>query len=456
MSQKAPLSFIIITGLMLFALFFGAGNLIFPAMLGQSAGTNLWSASLGFIITGVGLPFITILAFGFSGENDVQSLASRAHPLFGLIFTVVLYLSLGPLFALPRTGSVSYEIGIKPFLSNDVGFLPLLIFTIIYFGIACLLSINPSKMLDVVGKILTPLLLIFIGILIVVAIISPMGEIQSPSADYSDNSFFKGFKEGYLTMDTLAAFAFGIIIINTIKDKGITSRKEVLGLSIKAGIIAASLLVIVYTAMTYVGATSVEKLGQLDNGGDVLAQASNHFFGSAGAVLLGLIVIAACLTTSIGLITACSTYFNKILPVISYKSFVVIFSVFSAAVANVGLAKLISITVPVLTALYPVAIVLIVLTFFHSLFKGKSEVYLVSLLLTAIISTMDGLIASGIKMETVSVLFNQYLPLYSVGIGWVIPAIIGGLLGYMISLMKPTLRKPIKVFINYMRMNFKS
>ncbi|MGG3496039.1 branched-chain amino acid transport system II carrier protein [Peribacillus simplex] len=436
MSQKAPLSFIIVTGLMLFALFFGAGNLIFPAMLGQSAGTNLWSASLGFIITGVGLPFITILAFGFSGKNDVQSLASRAHPMFGIIFTVVLYLSLGPLFALPRTGSVSYEIGIKPFLSNDVGFLPLLVFTIIYFGVACLLSINPSKMLDVVGKILTPLLLIFIGILIVVAIINPMGEIQSPSANYSDNSFFKGFKEGYLTMDTLAGFAFGIIIINVIKEKGITSRKEVLGFCIKAGLIAASLLVIVYTALTYVGATSVEKLGHLDNGGDVLAQASHHFFGPAGAVLLGLIVIAACLTTSIGLITACSTYFNKILPVISYKSFVVIFSVFSAAVANVGLTKLISITVPVLTVLYPVAIVLIVLTFFHSFFKGKSEVYLVSLLLTAIISIMDGLMASGIKMETVSDLFKQYLPLYSVGVGWVIPAIIGGLLGYMISLMK--------------------
>ncbi|MFE4812464.1 branched-chain amino acid transport system II carrier protein [Peribacillus simplex] len=436
MTQKAPLSFIIVTGLMLFALFFGAGNLIFPAMLGQSAGTNLWSASLGFIITGVGLPFITILAFGFSGKNDVQSLASRAHPLFGIIFTVVLYLSLGPLFALPRTGSVSYEIGIKPFLSNDVGFLPLLIFTIIYFGIACLLSINPSKMLDIVGKILTPLLLIFIGILIVVAIINPMGEIQTPSADYSDNSFFKGFQEGYLTMDTLAGFAFGIIVINAIKDKGITSRKEVLGFCMKAGLIAATLLVIVYASITYVGATSVEKLGQLGNGGDVLAQASNHFFGPAGAVLLGLIVIAACLTTSIGLITACATYFNKILPAVSYKSYVVIFSVFSAAVANVGLTKLISITVPVLTALYPVAIVLIVLTFFHSLFKGKSEVYLGSLLLTAIISIMDGIVASGIKMEAVSDLFTQYLPLYSVGVGWVIPAIIGGVLGYMVYLMK--------------------
>ncbi|KQU24735.1 branched-chain amino acid transporter [Bacillus sp. Leaf13] len=443
MSKKAPLSFVIVTGLMLFALFFGAGNLIFPALLGQSAGTNLWSASLGFIITGVGLPFVTILAFGFSGKSDVQSLASRAHPMFGFIFTAVLYLSLGPLFALPRTGSVSYEIGIKPFLPDEVGFLPLLVFTVIYFGIACLLSINPSKMLDIVGKILTPLLLIFIGILIVVAIANPMGEIQSPIADYSDNSFFKGFKEGYLTMDTLAAFAFGIIIINAIKDKGITSRREVLGFCTKAGLIAASLLVIVYTALTYVGATSVEKLGYLENGGDVLAKASNYFFGSAGAVLLGLIVIAACLTTSIGLITACSSYFNKVIPAVSYKSFVVIFSVFSAAVANVGLTKLISITVPVLTALYPLAIVLIVLTFLHSFFKGKSEVYLGSLLLTAIISILDGLMASGVKIYAISDFFTDFLPLYSVGIGWVLPAIFGGVLGFAISLMK---RSPEEVY----------
>ncbi|MFC9599493.1 branched-chain amino acid transport system II carrier protein [Peribacillus butanolivorans] len=443
MSKKAPLSFVIVTGLMLFALFFGAGNLIFPAMLGQSAGTNLWSASLGFIITGVGLPFVTILAFGFSGKSDVQSLASRAHPMFGFIFPAVLYLSLGPLFALPRTGGVSYEIGIKPFLPDEVGFLPLLVFTVVYFGLACLLSINPSKILDIVGKILTPLLLIFIGILIVVAIANPMGEIQSPIADYSDNSFFKGFKEGYLTMDTLAAFAFGIIIINAIKDKGITSRKEVLSFCTKAGLIAASLLVIVYTALTYVGATSVEKLGYLENGGDVLAKASNYFFGSAGAVLLGLIVIAACLTTSIGLITACASYFNKVIPAVSYKSYVVIFSVFSAAIANVGLTKLISITVPVLTAIYPMAIVLIVLTFLHSLFKGKSEVYLGSLLLTAIVSILDGLMASGVEMDVIANIFIEYLPLYSVGVGWVLPAIIGGVLGYMTSLMK---RSPKEVY----------
>ncbi|WP_407406482.1 branched-chain amino acid transport system II carrier protein [Peribacillus sp.] len=436
MSQKAPLSFTLVTGLMLFALFFGAGNLIFPAMLGQSSGTNLWSANLGFILTGVGLPFIGILAFGISGKNDVQSLVSRAHPMFGLIFTIVLYLSLGPLFALPRTGSVSYEIGIKPFLPDGVGFLPLLVFTIIYFGVACLLSINPSKVLDIVGKILTPLLLIFIAILIIVAIINPMGDIQAPIADYSDNSFFKGFKEGYLTMDTLASFAFGIIVINTIKDRGITSKKEILKFCTKAGLIAAFLLMIVYTSLTYVGATSVELLGQLGNGGDVLAQVSNHFFGSGGAVLLGLIVIAACLTTSIGLITACSTYFNKLWPSVSYKIYVVIFSAFSAAVANVGLSNLIEYTVPVLTALYPVAIVIIALTFLHPLFKGRSEVYLGSLFLTLIFGIYDGLIAFGIPKNPVTEFLTDYLPLFSVGVGWVIPAIVGGIIGYIVCLIK--------------------
>lgn len=444
MSQKAPLSFILVTGLMLFALFFGAGNLIFPAMLGQSSGTNLWSANLGFILTGVGLPFIGILAFGVSGKSDVQSLVSRAHPLFGLIFTVVLYLSLGPLFALPRTGSVSYEIGIKPFLSADVGFLPLLVFTIIYFGIACGLSINPSKILDIVGKVLTPLLLIFIGILIVVAIVNPMGHIQAPIADYSDNSFFKGFKEGYLTMDTLASFAFGIIVINAIKDKGITSKKEILMFCTKAGLIAAGLLMVVYTSLTYVGATSVEVLGQLGNGGDVLAQVSNHFFGSAGAVLLGLIVIAACLTTSIGLITACSSYFNKLWPVLSYKAYVVIFSVFSAAVANVGLSNLIEYTVPVLTAIYPVAIVIIALTFLHPLFQGRSEVYLGSLFLTLIFGIYDGLITFGIPENSITEFLNDYLPLFSVGIGWILPAIVGGLIGYIVSLLKENPRNDIE------------
>ena len=150
---------------MLFALFFGAGNLIFPAMMGQSAGTNLWFANAGFLVTGAGLPLLGILALGISGKDDLQSLASRVHPTFGIVFTVILYLAIGPLFAIPRTGTVSFEIAVRPFLSEDVNFLPLLIFTIIFFSITCFISINPAKMVDIIGKWLTPIMIIFILIL---------------------------------------------------------------------------------------------------------------------------------------------------------------------------------------------------------------------------------------------------------------------------------------------------
>ena len=430
-------SYTMAIGFMLFALFFGAGNLIFPVMMGQLSGTNSWIANAGFVVTGVGLPLLGVLAFGFSGKSDLHSLASRVHPIFGVVFTTVLYLAIGPLFAIPRTGSVSYELGVKPLLGNTDSFIPLLLFTIIFFGVTCFFSMNSSKIVDIVGKILTPLLLIFIAILILIAIIKPMGDFSAPAESYMNNSFFKGFQEGYLTMDTLASFVFGIIVINVIKERGATTKKALMEGTMKAGLIAAGLLAIIYTALTYIGASSVKELGYLDNGGAVLAGISNHYFGSFGGVLLGLIVIAACLTTSIGLISACASYFHKMVPNVSYKNFAIILSVFSAIFANVGLMELISISVPVLTAIYPLAICLIFLTFAHPLFKGRSEVYIGSLLLTFIISLFDGFNAAGIEIEAVYNVLS-ILPLYSVGLGWIVPAIVGAFLGYGFALLRTT------------------
>lgn len=437
MSKKVPFSYLLVVGLMLFALFFGAGNLIFPAMLGQSSGTNLWAANIGFLITGSGLPLLGILALGVSGKSDLQSLASRVHPIFGMVFTIVLYLTIGPLFAIPRTGTVSFEIGVRPFLPEDVNFVPLLIFSIIFFSISCFISINPAKMVDIIGKWLTPLMIIFIGILMTAVILNPMGTPQSPVPDYMTHSFFKGFQEGYLTMDALAAFVFGIIVINAIKDKGITNKKQLLSFGMRAALIAAGLLALIYTGLTYLGAVSVEKLGHLENGGQVLAEVSSYYFGPFGGVILGFIVMLACLTTSIGLITACSTYFHKLLPNVSYKKFAIIFSVISTIFANFGLTELISLSVPVLTAIYPLAIVLIFLTFLHSVFNGRAAVYQGSMLFTFCISLFDGLNGAGIHIEAVNTLFAQILPLYDKGIGWVVPAIIGGVLGYLISLFTP-------------------
>lgn len=435
LTRKESFSFTIAIGFMLFALFFGAGNLIFPAMLGQSAGTNVWSANAGFVVTGVGLPLLGVLALGFSGKGDLHAMASKVHPLFGIIFTTILYLAIGPLFAIPRTGSVSYEIGVKPFLGDDVGFMPLLIFTLIFFAITCFFSLNASKIVDIVGKVLTPLLLIFIGILIVTAIVNPLGDFKAPTETYMDNAFFKGFQEGYLTMDTLASFVFGIIVINAIREKGITAKKQVMFTCMKAGLIAAGLLAVIYTALTYIGASSVGKLGLLDNGGTVLSGVSTHYFGPNGRLLLGLIVVAACLTTSIGLITACSSYFHKIFPSISYKKIAIILSVFSALFANVGLMKLIAISVPVLTAIYPIAICLIFLTFLDSVFNGRSEVYIGCIGMTFIVSLFDGLNAAGFTIKVIDDLFTTILPLYSVGLGWILPAIVGGILGYLVTLV---------------------
>ncbi|ATH94470.1 branched-chain amino acid transporter [Bacillus glycinifermentans] len=436
MGRKIPLSFIIIIGLMLFALFFGAGNLIFPPMLGQLAGTNLWTANAGFLVTGVGLPLLGITAFVFSGKNDLQSLAGRVHPVFGMVFTVVLYLAIGPFFAIPRSGSVSFEIGVKPFLSDHPGHVPLIIFTVVFFTIACLLSLNPAKIVDVVGKVLTPIKLTFIGILVIVAIFNPIGSFQSPSKEYATHAFFKGFQEGYLTLDALVAFVFGIIIVNAIKEKGTTDKKQVLAVCVKAALIAATLLAFLYSALAYMGASSVEKLGHFENGAEVLANVSEYYFGSYGAVLLGLMITVACLTTSVGLITACASFFHQLFPKFSYRNFAIVLSVFSALVANLGLTQLIKVSLPVLMTMYPIAIVLMFLTFLHSAFNGRSEVYQGSLILTFIVSLFDGLNAGGINIDGVHNFFTHVLPFYSIGLGWILPAIIGGLGGYMISLTR--------------------
>lgn len=436
MSKKVPGSFTIILGLMLFALFFGAGNLIFPPMLGQQAGENIWIANAGFLVTGVGLPLIAIIAFVFSGEKDLVSLSSRVHPVFGIIYTVILYLAIGPFFAIPRAGNVSYEIGLKPFLPADAGPVPLILFTVIFFAITCLLSLNPSKIIDVIGKFLTPIKLTFIGLLVIVAIAFPIGKFQSPQSDYTTDAFFKGFQEGYLTLDVLVACVFGIIIVNALKDKGITNKGSIMKVCLLATGLAAVVLVVIYTALSFMGASSVSELGYLNNGAEILADVSDHYFGRWGMVFLGLMITVACLTTSVGLITSCSTFFHELMPRISYKTFAIVLSIFSAVIANIGLTELISISVPVLMAIYPITISLVFLTFLHPLFGGKREVYIGSLVLTFCVSIFDGFNEAGLQITAVNDLFHKVLPFYEVGLGWIVPSLVGGLLGLLVSIVR--------------------
>lgn len=305
-------------GLMLFALFFGAGNLVFPVMLGQHAGNQYWLANLGFLGTGVGLPLLGTLAFGFSGSKNLLALTSRVHPWFAYGYTTLLYLTIGPLFAMPRTGSVSYEIGIKPFIDSGQHVIGMAVFTVAFFGVTLIFSLNPSRMIDLVGKILTPALIACIALLAIAAIANPIGHPQAPVAGYATDAFFVGFQEGYLTMDALAAFVFGIIVIDAIQAKGIGDHRN--------------------------------------------------------------------------LLTA----------------------------------------VPVLTILYPLAIVLILLTFFHHWFHGNRTVYAFSLLFTFLVSFVEGLDDTPLSLTPLHDWFSRILPLYAIGLGWLIPALVGVLIGLLV------------------------
>lgn len=428
-------SHILFIGIMLFALFFGAGNLIFPVMLGQLAGQHVTLASSGFVITGVMLPLLGVIALGFSGLGDFLKVSQRAGLLFGIIFATVLYLTIGPLFAMPRTGSVSYEIAIKPFVDPAQNTLGLLLFSIVYFTLCCLLSINPNRVVDIVGKILTPIMLLFIVLLVIVAVLNPMGDnLDAITPEYQTHPFFTGFTNGYLTMDTLASFIFGIIVIQSIRNHGITDKKEIMYVCIKSSLIAATILAFVYISLAYIGSHSVARLGILENGGQVLARVSTYYFGIWGNVILGIIVTMACVTTSIGLTIACANYFQHLIPRFTYQFYAILFSLVSALFANVGLSDLISFSVPLLSIIYPVTIVLIALTFLHRYFKGHQAVYIGSLYCTLLVSLFDGLAMTPFSIDCVNTLLKAYLPLYSVGLGWLLPALVGFAGGYLYSL----------------------
>ncbi|PYF07596.1 branched-chain amino acid transport system II carrier protein [Ureibacillus chungkukjangi] len=419
-------------GFMLFALFLGAGNIIFPPELGQNAGTEFLPSIIGFLITGVGLPLIGIIAVAKNG-GDLQVVANRIHPLFSILFTGVVYLSIGPLFAIPRTGAVTYEIGIAPFLSESAKASGLLITTIIFFAIVLYLSLNPSKMVDRIGKVLTPALLFVIALLAVKAFITPMGEFGEPHGVYATNAFSESFIQGYLTMDVLASLVFGIVIVQALQAKGITDRAKQVKTTIFAGIVAAVGLAFVYISLEYIGATSVDSIGYLGDGGSIIAQSAKALYGSFGNIILSVVIILACITTAVGLVSANATFFNKLFPKLSYKTLAVIFTIFSFVISNFGLSKLISITLPVLMFIYPIAIVLMFLVLFDQMFNRAPIVYSLALFATALVSLYDGIKTAGYSIGWYENILTL-LPLYDQSIGWLVPAIVGLVIGWIIHL----------------------
>lgn len=436
MKKSLKISQIISIGLMLFAIFFGAGNVIFPPLLGQEAGIKVFPAITGFIIADVGLSLITIIAITLAG-GSFDNLSNKVNPKFAKLFSIIIYLTIGPLCVIPRTGAVSYEISALPLIPSSFThkWIISIAFTAVFFLLTYFLALNPSKLVDFIGKFLTPILLFLIGIIIVKSFITPIGIPSTPVQDYANNAFFKGFINGYLTLDVLGSIVICTIVLNTIKQCGITDSKGIIKYTLICGIIACIGLMMVYFSLGYLGATSTP-LGQAKDGGQLLANIVVHLFGKWGIILLGGVVTFACLTTSIGLVAAFAEYFEKLSPNFQYKNTIAVVCIFSFIVSNLGLSTILKLTIPVLLVLYPVTIILIFLSFLDKFIGEKKFVYYFGIAAGFIVSLVQVLDNLDLILPYISN-FAKAIPLYELGIGWLIPSILASLLGFLIPTKKP-------------------
>lgn len=439
MEKKLTLRNKIFVGTMLFGMFFGAGNLIFPVFMGQQAGRNIWPAVIGFLVTGIGLPLLGVAAIGISRSEGVYDLAKHVGRPYAYFFTILLYLIIGPFFALPRLATTSYQIGIAPFVGKGHQTLALALFSIVFYVLAWWFCRKPSKIMLYVGKFLTPLFLVFLAIFVLMALFKPMGGLNhAVQNSYSQMPFLSGFTEGYNTMDALAALAFGITVVNVIRQLGVKDPKAIAKDTLSSGVLSVILMGIIYTLMTVVGTMSLAKFPVAANGGVILAQTANYYFHSLGSALLAAIVILACLKTAIGLITSFGEAFKELFPSWSYQVIVIVASVLPMIFANVGLTKIIAYATPVLFFIYPLAMTLIIAGILAPLLHIHNPwFYRLPVIFSIIPAILDGLekapkfLLQGDFMQQLLTI-RGFLPLSQYGLSWALPALAAFLIGLIV------------------------
>ncbi len=411
---------IILISFMLFSLFFGAGNLIFPPFLGQNAANHTPQAIMFFMITAVLLPVLGVVVV--AKFKSLETLASKVDPKFAIIYSILIYLSVGPGLAIPRAASVPFEMAIAPYLGENVSVqIYLFIFSLVFFAIAYWLSSNPGKMVDRVGKYLTPALLIMIVFLFICFVFNGTKQIGTPQGDYVSNPYVKGFLEGYLTMDTIAALNFGFVIASTLQSLGVKNENQVVSYTVKCGIFAGVILAAVYMMLAYMGMYSSGVFALAENGAWTLRCIVYDLFGDVGAFLLASIFTLACLTTCVGLMTSCSQYFATLTKKIKYHHWLMIITLFSFAICNQGLTTLLKISIPILDAIYPIAIMLIVLGLCDSLFKDNKIIYPLTISMVGVVSVIYALHSVSITIPLLTDICSS-LPFYSLGLGWCVVA----------------------------------
>lgn len=415
---------------MLFSLFFGAGNLIFPPFLGHNAAQNTVPAILGFLLTAVVLPVLGVVVVAQS--EGLDRLSARVNRNFALVFTVLIYLSIGPGLGIPRAASVPFEMAVAPYLPENASLsLFMLGYSLVFFFIAAWLALNPTKLVDRIGRFLTPSLLTLIVFLFISFLLKGVNGVAEPQPAYQSAAFLKGFCEGYQTMDTIAALNFGLVISITLKNLGIKEKNSIIKHTVFAGIAAGTILTSVYAMLTYIGMQSSGIYPIQENGAWTLRQIVYQLFGEFGAILLAAIFTLACLTTCVGLINSISQYFSTLFNGISYNKFVLGITIFSFAICNQGLNTILSISVPVLNAIYPVSIMLIVLGLCDKFICGNRFIYPLTILGTAVISVLYAIDGMGISLGFISKICCS-LPLYDLGFGWV--TITGAMLAFSFAL----------------------
>ena len=417
MEKKGGFGDFLVIGMALFSMFFGAGNLIFPPLLGQQTGESWMMGFLFFFIFDVGLALVAILALVNKGEYSMDGVTGVMGKVPGAIINCITVLCIGPLLAIPRTAATTFEIGIVPLFPNFSSW----IFSAIFFALVLLLTIRPSGVVDIIGKFLTPILVIGLLAMIIKGAISPLGAINVPDTVGAVKS---GTYNGYQTLDVLASLVFIMIIANSAKDKGYEGT-AMPGAVMKSSIVAAVGLFVIYGGLTFLGATTcgIENLQGLSQT-ELLVNITKELFGSTGVILLGVVVLFACLTTAIGLTSSCGSFFEDLTGgKMKYSTVVIIVCAFSWVISNAGVSTIISVSAPLLMLVYPGVLALIILAFFHKQIKNKN-VYRFAAYAGILVSACEILAGYGLPTG-----FVAALPMASMGFAWIVPAIVAGIVG---------------------------
>lgn len=403
--------------LMLFGMFFGSGNLIFPPMIGKLSGDRAFYALLSFSVSAILIPVLGIVVI--SKYGSIMNLGLKVNENFAKYYPMFIYLTVGPFLAIPRNGSIPLEIFMSYYGENENIFLYKLLFTIFFFIIVYFLSINPDNIIKKLGKYLTPILLSLIIFLFLGIYFNVDFKVINIENDFYTSPFIKGFIEGYNTMDIMAALNFGIVLSYTLNNLGIKEQKYVEKYSYLTGFSQASILFIIYAMLTYIGVSTSRLFPETKNGLEILLNSIRYIFGSFGVVIITSIFFVACLSVCISLIVSISKYFNMLYPKVKYRTWVIIYIFISLIISNLGLNNILKFSIPILLCINPISVVLVFLGLFSNLFNDSNIVFKYTILTTFIFS----FISVVFNLFNVGYFLN-FLPLNNLDLSWVLPTLL--------------------------------